>query len=55
MRRSPRPSPKFQSDETHQAVVAELGRAHGEVYGAWEASGGAPAIEATTAEELPPF
>ena len=45
---------KFQSDEAHEAVVAELGQAYAEVYRAWELSSGGPPIDATVAEELPP-
>jgi hypothetical protein len=42
---------KFQSDETHEAVVAELGQAYGEAYRAWESSAGPPAIEATASDD----
>jgi hypothetical protein len=41
---------RFQSDEGHQEVVAELGQAYGEAYRTWEASA-APAIEATASDD----
>jgi hypothetical protein len=44
---------KFESDEAHEAVVAELGQAYTEAYRAWEASGGSPSSRQPEATASP--